>query len=111
MSRKVEQIVDPETGKVVAEKHYVTFGSFRYNMTVKSKLALALLRVAAVCCFLSILCGIVFLIVPTERMRYVAIPLAAFSITMFVSGYMCLFTLYVREMREKKLDSGKDKSK
>ena len=102
MSRKVEQIVDPETGKIVAEKHYVQFGSFRYQMTVESKLALALFRVAAVCCFLSILCGIVFLIVPTEWLKYVAIPFIVFPVVMFVSGQGCFLVLYIRRISKKR---------
>lgn len=105
MSRKVYQIADPETGEVVAERHIVNIGPVRYEMTVKSKLALMLLRVGAVCFFLAVVCGIAFLLVPDDWVGYVAIPFTVLCIVMYISAVICIHIT-----RKRADDKGEKKS-
>ena len=91
MGKKAHQIVDPETGEVIAEKRVVKIGPLHYEVTVKSRLALMLLRVAVVCFFLALMCGILFFFVPDDFMGYVAIPFAVFCVAMSTSAAICTY--------------------
>ena len=105
MSRKIEPIIDPETGEVVAKKHIVKIGPIQYQFTVKSKsalvLVLALVRIAAVCfCFEVISIPVIFFS-PEAWGRYLSMPFTVSFVLMYLCAVISIFVLKRIDKEEK----------
>lgn len=90
MGKKIERIIDPETGKVTAEKHIVSIGPLHYQYTVKSKLELVLLRIVLICFFADIVFGVILLFSPEVFGKYLSIPFVISSALMYICAMICI---------------------
>ena len=80
MGKKVHQIVDPETGEVIAEKRTGALTMKYYKALSNGKIRKLLIYIGIACSFLDILFGLVILLVPADWKLYPALLFGLFAI-------------------------------